>query len=51
MNAQLKYGEKYSILLSIQYTKMERRRTSTIRRCAKEFIFEKETELQAKEAS
>ena len=41
LNSPLKAGEAYSIHLSTQYAKMGARQTSIIRRCVKEFSFEK----------
>ena len=41
VNAPLKDGEKYSLGIATKYAKMGNRQTSVIRRCVKEFKFEK----------
>ena len=41
VNAPLKDGEKYSLGIATKYAKMGNRQTSVIRRCIKEFKFEK----------
>ena len=41
VNAPLKDGEKYTLGIATKYAKMGNRQTSVIRRCVKEFKFEK----------
>ena len=46
----LKDDEKYTVLLSTQYAMMGNRQTSIVRKCVKDFKFERAGKLQAKKA-
>ncbi|MGP1440528.1 MAG: DUF4469 domain-containing protein, partial [Treponema sp.] len=49
-SAPLKDDEEYTVLLSTQYAMMGNRQTSIVRRCVKDFKFERAGKLQAKKA-
>ncbi|MGP1521537.1 MAG: DUF4469 domain-containing protein, partial [Treponema sp.] len=46
----LKDGEEYTVLLSTQYAMMGNRQTSIVRRCVKDFKFERDCKLEVKKA-